>query len=419
MTRLRGWGRKGKPLPGKAPHGHWMTSTFVAGLRHDGIAAPMLIDTPMTGRIFQQWLTNHLIPELPPGSIVVCDNLPAHNVEGVRQCLEDAGMGLLYLPPYSLRLQPDRAGLRQTHAARGCIGRRPLQERPAERPRGYLAADARRRSRSQFYSATRFRRGGATPTKSSDTVQRFAMSARAKGRDRCRRRIARQPYQLAPSLVVAYAAGMAQELGKRPPGRPRDPAKREALIRAARGLFLERGSDAVTLDQVLARAAVSRATLYSNFSDKGDLLAAVVGAEAERFLTGEWARPSSDQPIETILVRFGDGLLAFIADPDTLAFERLIAQAAFADPEYSTRFFAAGPGKARGILVVLIEAAQERSELAPGDAEQAANDLLGLWQGMWRLEIQYGHRVGIEPAELHRLVRHGVWQFLRLYAAPT
>ena len=27
MTRLRGWGRKGKPLLGKAPHGHWMTST--------------------------------------------------------------------------------------------------------------------------------------------------------------------------------------------------------------------------------------------------------------------------------------------------------------------------------------------------------------------------------------------------------
>ena len=101
MTRLRGWGKKGKPLLGKAPHGHWMTSTFVAGLRHDGIAAPMLIDTPMTGRIFQQWLTDHLIPELPAGSIVVCDNLPAHKVAGIRECLEAAGMGLLHRPPYS------------------------------------------------------------------------------------------------------------------------------------------------------------------------------------------------------------------------------------------------------------------------------------------------------------------------------
>ena len=51
-------------------------------------------------------MTDHLIPELPVGSIVVCDNLPAHKVAGVRECLEAAGMGLLYLPPYSPDLNP-------------------------------------------------------------------------------------------------------------------------------------------------------------------------------------------------------------------------------------------------------------------------------------------------------------------------
>jgi putative transposase len=106
MVRTHGWGEKGKPLLGKAPHGHWMTSTFVAGLRHDGILAPMLIDQPMTGDIFRQWLVEHLIPEMQPGSIVVADNLPAHKVAGIRQCLEDAGMGLLYLPPYSPDFNP-------------------------------------------------------------------------------------------------------------------------------------------------------------------------------------------------------------------------------------------------------------------------------------------------------------------------
>lgn len=106
MTRTYGWGPKGKPVLGKAPHGHWMTSTFVAGLSQDGILAPMLIDTAMTGDIFRQWLTRHLIPEMKPGSIVVMDNLPAHKVAQVRQCLEDAGMGLLYLPAYSPDFNP-------------------------------------------------------------------------------------------------------------------------------------------------------------------------------------------------------------------------------------------------------------------------------------------------------------------------
>lgn len=106
MVRTHGWGRKGKKLLGQAPHGHWMTQTFVAGLKHDGILAPMLIPCPMTGKIFQQWLEEWLIPEMQPGSIVVIDNLPAHKVAGIRQCLEDAGMGLLYLPPYSPDFNP-------------------------------------------------------------------------------------------------------------------------------------------------------------------------------------------------------------------------------------------------------------------------------------------------------------------------
>lgn len=210
---------------------------------------------------------------------------------------------------------------------------------------------------------------------------------------------------------------MEDEPVKRAPGRPRDPSKRSALIRAARTLFLQRGSEAVTLDQVLAHASVSRATLYSNFSDKSSLLAAVIAAEAERFLEEEWTDQPFDQPIEPTLVRFGDGLLPFIAEADTMAFERLIAQAALADPEHGTRFFDAGPGKARSILVAIIRAAQKRLELQQGDAEQAANDLFGLWQGMWRLEIQYGQRGSAEREELERLVRHGVRQFLRLYAA--
>ena len=53
--------------------------------------------------IFRQWLEECLIPEMMPGSTVIIDNLPAHKVVGIRQCLEGVGMHLLYLPPYTLR----------------------------------------------------------------------------------------------------------------------------------------------------------------------------------------------------------------------------------------------------------------------------------------------------------------------------
>lgn len=198
-------------------------------------------------------------------------------------------------------------------------------------------------------------------------------------------------------------------------GRPRDPTKRAALLAAARRLFVEHGVDAVTMDQVLAQAGVSRATLYSNFADKSALIAAVIAGESERIVNDAWAQANLDAPLEAALVGFGEQLLQFIAEPETMAFERLVAHLAKQEPAHGERFFAAGPGRARGVLADLIRRAQARGDLAPADSEQAANDLMGLWQGFWRMEVQYGHRPPPDGGEIGRMARHAVGQFLRLY----
>jgi hypothetical protein len=44
MAPLRGWGPRGQRLVAAVPHGRWKTTTFLAALRHDRIAAPWLID---------------------------------------------------------------------------------------------------------------------------------------------------------------------------------------------------------------------------------------------------------------------------------------------------------------------------------------------------------------------------------------
>jgi transposase len=106
MTRLRGRCRTGERLIGRVPHGHWKTTTFVAGLRCDAVTAPFVVDGPMNGEIFLAYLEQGLLPTLVPGDIVVMDNLPAHKIAGVREKIEAAGATLLYLPPYSPDLNP-------------------------------------------------------------------------------------------------------------------------------------------------------------------------------------------------------------------------------------------------------------------------------------------------------------------------
>jgi hypothetical protein len=52
MTRRYGRCHGGERLVDATPFGHWQTTTFVAGLRHDGVTAPMVLNGPMTGVAF-------------------------------------------------------------------------------------------------------------------------------------------------------------------------------------------------------------------------------------------------------------------------------------------------------------------------------------------------------------------------------
>lgn len=106
MARLYGRARRGQRVVGRVPWGHWKTVTFVAGLRQDAITAPFVIDRPMTGTIFVEYVRQCLVPTLKPGDIVIMDNLPAHKVDEVRETIEAAGAELRYLPPYSPDLNP-------------------------------------------------------------------------------------------------------------------------------------------------------------------------------------------------------------------------------------------------------------------------------------------------------------------------
>lgn len=106
MTRQRGWCARGRPLLAKVPHGHWKTLTFLAGLRHDRIVAPLVLDGPINGAAFTAWVEQSLAPTLDPGDVVILDNLGSHKGRAVREAIRNAGAHLLFLPPYSPDLNP-------------------------------------------------------------------------------------------------------------------------------------------------------------------------------------------------------------------------------------------------------------------------------------------------------------------------
>ena len=106
MARRHGRCRRGERLRAGVPHGHWKTTTFVAGLRRTGMVAPWVLDGPMNGDAFTPYVTRVLVPELSPGDVVIMDNLSSHKAPAVRAAIEASGARLLFLPPYSPDFNP-------------------------------------------------------------------------------------------------------------------------------------------------------------------------------------------------------------------------------------------------------------------------------------------------------------------------
>jgi transposase len=106
MARSHGRCPRGERLRMSVPHGHWKTTTVIAGLRTSGIVAPFVIDCPVNRDVFETWVEKVLAPELKPGDIVVMDNLSSHKGPRVQALIEVTGASVLYLPPYSPDFNP-------------------------------------------------------------------------------------------------------------------------------------------------------------------------------------------------------------------------------------------------------------------------------------------------------------------------
>ena len=147
MVRTHGRAPRGERLVCAVPAGRWHTTTFLCGLRHDGLVAPLVLDCAVNGTGFLACIQQMLALILAPGALVVLDNLSSHKVAGVREAVEAQGASLPYLPPCSPDLNPIEQArsklkrLLRTEAARtmaalwDAIGQLLNQFSPAERSR--------------------------------------------------------------------------------------------------------------------------------------------------------------------------------------------------------------------------------------------------------------------------------------------
>jgi len=106
FVKTTGWAPRGERLVDYAPFGHWHTQTFIAGLRHNGLTAPWVIQGAINRARFELYVETQLAPTLKLGDVVILDNLSSHKSEKAAEVLKDLGAWFLFLPPYSPDLNP-------------------------------------------------------------------------------------------------------------------------------------------------------------------------------------------------------------------------------------------------------------------------------------------------------------------------
>src|SRR5258708_6711089 len=143
MTRFYGRAPQGKRLVDKVPHGHWKTTTFICGLRYDGVTAPFVLDGPMDGPHFLAYVEQILAPTLKKGQIVFLDNVSTHKVDGVEEAIAARGALAIFLRPrrpYAWKHCPERRSDPSSKLEQGSVRHRPGS---GVRPSGHPAQTGR------------------------------------------------------------------------------------------------------------------------------------------------------------------------------------------------------------------------------------------------------------------------------------
>lgn len=200
-------------------------------------------------------------------------------------------------------------------------------------------------------------------------------------------------------------------------GRPKDPAKRAAILASAKALFAEHGFDGVSMDQIAQVAGVSKLTVYSHYGDKEGLLTAVVRAHCEQEMPMQLFEPLPDVPLRERLLDIARAFYAMVSCPQAIAGHRMLCAPQTQSPDLARLFWEAGPARIQAGLADMLARQVAAGELEIDDIPAAASHFFALLKGEPHARLMIGHPRDMDEAATERHLTGVVDLFLRGYRA--
>jgi len=202
-------------------------------------------------------------------------------------------------------------------------------------------------------------------------------------------------------------------------GRPKDPAKREGIIRAATELFLQHGYTLTSVDAVAKLADVSKLTIYSHFDNKIELFKEVIQQRCDSLAGPDNFMSFAQMPAQAALLQLGGLLATLIYSSDSLHLQRTLYSEAIHHPEIVRIFYAAGPQRVKTAFGELLREWQNQGQLTVPDIARATEQFFSLLKG----EVYNKAMIFLEPTlsqpDLEQHVDTTVSAFLAIYRCKT
>jgi TetR/AcrR family transcriptional repressor of mexJK operon len=196
-------------------------------------------------------------------------------------------------------------------------------------------------------------------------------------------------------------------------------SKHDDILHAATETFLEAGYERASMDEIAAKAGVSKATVYSHFRSKEALFEAIIRELCQRLVTPlRVADAGRVSPKET-LTEFARSYIELLLDPSSLALHRLLVAEATRDPELAGASYRAGGAQALRGLADYLAQETARGTLSIEDPTFAAEQLFGMLNG--HLQVRALLHVEAKPPRktLDRFIQTAIAAFLRAHGARS
>lgn len=199
------------------------------------------------------------------------------------------------------------------------------------------------------------------------------------------------------------------------PGRPKDLAKRQAILDAAKILFLTHGYANTSMDAVASEAGVSKLTVYSHFNGKETLFSAAVVAKCEEQLPPLFFELPEGIAVENVLLNIARGFHQLINSEESVNLHRLIMALGSQDPNLSLIFFQAGPERMVQGMERLLTRIHETGALNIDLPRNAAEHFFCLIKGAGNFRLLYGCGEPLSEEASERHIQEVVELFMRAY----